>query len=53
LSDIPEMSAGRFANGGTSPGNDPVSFGGLAAGGCNWIAFTAGRGSAIGSRPSR
>ncbi len=31
-----------------TPGYDPVSITGLAAGGCNIIAFTTGRGSAIG-----
>ena len=31
-----------------TPGYDPVSRTGLAAGGCNLIAFTTGRGSAIG-----
>ena len=31
-----------------TPGYDPVSLTGLAAGGCNVIAFTTGRGSAIG-----
>ena len=31
-----------------TPGYDPVSLSGLAAGGCNVIAFTTGRGSAIG-----
>ncbi|HYK90791.1 MAG TPA: altronate dehydratase family protein [Acidobacteriota bacterium] len=31
-----------------TPGYDPVSITGLAAGGCNVIAFTTGRGSAIG-----
>ena len=31
-----------------TPGYDPVSLAGLAAGGCNVIAFTTGRGSAIG-----
>ena len=31
-----------------TPGYDPVSLTGLAAGGCNLIAFTTGRGSAIG-----
>src|SRR5579859_5455717 len=30
-----------------TPGYDPVSLTGLAAGGCNLIAFTTGRGSAI------
>jgi altronate hydrolase len=32
-----------------TPGYDPVSLAGLAAGGANVIAFTTGRGSAIGS----
>jgi arabinonate dehydratase len=31
-----------------TPGYDPASLAGLAAGGCNVIAFTTGRGSAIG-----
>lgn len=31
-----------------TPGYDPVSLTGLASGGCNVIAFTTGRGSAIG-----
>lgn len=31
-----------------TPGYDPVSLAGLAAGGCSLIAFTTGRGSAIG-----
>jgi len=31
-----------------TPGFDPVSLSGLAAGGCNLIAFTTGRGTAIG-----
>ena len=31
-----------------TPGYDPISLTGLAAGGCNLIAFTTGRGSAIG-----
>ncbi len=31
-----------------TPGYDPVSVTGLAAGGCNLVAFTTGRGSAIG-----
>ncbi len=31
-----------------TPGYDPVSMTGIAAGGCNIIAFTTGRGSAIG-----
>jgi len=44
--------AERIANHGfafmNTPGYDPVSLTGLAAGGCNLIAFTTGRGSAIG-----
>jgi altronate hydrolase len=44
--------AERIANPGfafmNTPGYDPVSLTGLAAGGCNLIAFTTGRGSAIG-----
>jgi altronate hydrolase len=44
--------AERIANAGfafmNTPGYDPVSLAGLAAGGCNLIAFTTGRGSAIG-----
>lgn len=35
-----------------TPGYDPVSVTGLIAGGSTVIAFTTGRGSAIGSRPS-
>jgi altronate hydrolase len=31
-----------------TPGYDPVSITGLAAGGCTLLAFTTGRGSAIG-----
>ena len=31
-----------------TPGYDPPSLAGLAAGGCNLIVFTTGRGSAIG-----
>jgi altronate hydrolase len=31
-----------------TPGYDPVSLTGLVAGGCNVLAFTTGRGSAIG-----
>jgi altronate hydrolase len=31
-----------------TPGYDPASLAGLAAGGCNMIVFTTGRGSAIG-----
>ncbi len=41
------VSASGFAFMNT-PGYDPVSLTGLAAGGCNVIAFTTGRGSAIG-----
>jgi len=44
--------AERISNAGfafmSTPGYDPVSVTGLAAGGCNLIAFTTGRGSAIG-----
>ena len=44
--------AERIANAGfafmNTPGYDPVSVTGLAAGGCNLMAFTTGRGSAIG-----
>ena len=44
--------AERIANPGfafmNTPGYDPVSVTGLAAGSCNLIAFTTGRGSAIG-----
>jgi altronate hydrolase len=44
--------AERIANAGfafmNTPGYDPVSVTGLAAGGCNVMAFTTGRGSAIG-----
>ncbi len=35
-----------------TPGHDPVSVTGLAAGGCNLIAFTTGRGSCLGFKPS-
>ena len=35
-----------------TPGHDPVSVTGLAAGGCQLIAFTTGRGSCLGFRPS-
>ncbi len=35
-----------------TPGYDPVSVTGLVAGGCTLIAFTTGRGSAIGTRPA-
>ena len=34
-----------------TPGYDPVSVTGLAAGGCNLIAFTTGRGSCLGYKP--
>ena len=35
-----------------TPGYDPVSLTGLAAGGANMICFTTGRGSAYGCKPS-
>lgn len=35
-----------------TPGHDPVSVTGLAAGGCNLIVFTTGRGSCLGFKPS-
>ncbi len=35
-----------------TPGHDPVSVTGLAAGGCNLIVFTTGRGSCSGFKPS-
>jgi altronate hydrolase len=35
-----------------TPGLDPVSVTGLAAGGCNIIVFTTGRGSCYGCKPS-
>ena len=35
-----------------TPGYDPVSVTGQIAGGCNIVAFTTGRGSAFGSKPS-
>ncbi len=35
-----------------SPGYDPASVTGQIAGGCNMVAFTTGRGSAFGSKPS-
>ena len=35
-----------------TPGYDPVSVTGLAAGGCNLIAFTTGRGSCLGYKPT-
>ena len=51
LMDVYEY-AGRITTPGftfmNTPGYDPVSLTGLAAGGCNLIAFTTGRGSAIG-----
>ncbi len=51
LADVYEY-AGRITTPGfafmNTPGYDPVSLTGLAAGGCNMIAFTTGRGSAIG-----
>jgi altronate hydrolase len=51
LEDVYEYSE-RIASAGfvfmDTPGYDPVSLTGLAAGGCNLIAFTTGRGSAIG-----
>jgi len=34
-----------------TPGYDPVSVTGLAAGGCNLLAFTTGRGSCLGYKP--
>ena len=34
-----------------TPGFDPVSVTGLAAGGCNIVAFTTGRGSCFGCKP--
>ncbi|MDE2127597.1 MAG: altronate dehydratase [Armatimonadetes bacterium] len=34
-----------------TPGHDPVSVTGLAAGGCSLIAFTTGRGSCLGFKP--
>ena len=34
-----------------TPGYDPVSVTGMAAGGCNLIAFTTGRGSCFGYKP--
>ena len=46
LTNILEKSLGAVAKAGT--GYDPVSLTGLAAGGVNVIAFTTGRGSAIG-----
>jgi len=35
-----------------TPGHDPVSVTGLVAGGCNLIAFTTGRGSCLGFKPT-
>jgi altronate hydrolase len=35
-----------------TPGHDPVSVTGLVAGGCNLVAFTTGRGSCLGFKPS-
>lgn len=35
-----------------TPGHDPVSVTGLAAGGCNLIVFTTGRGSCLGFKPT-
>jgi altronate hydrolase len=35
-----------------TPGYDPVSVTGLVAGGCNLIAFTTGRGSCLGFKPT-
>ncbi len=35
-----------------SPGYDPASVTGQIAGGCNLVAFTTGRGSAFGAKPS-
>ena len=35
-----------------TPGHDPVSVTGLAAGGCNVIVFTTGRGSCLGFKPT-
>jgi len=35
-----------------TPGHDPVSVTGLAAGGCSLIVFTTGRGSCLGFKPS-
>ena len=35
-----------------TPGYDPASVTGQIAGGCNLVAFTTGRGSAFGSKPS-
>jgi altronate hydrolase len=35
-----------------TPGHDPVSVTGLVAGGCNLVAFSTGRGSCLGFKPS-
>jgi len=35
-----------------TPGHDPVSVTGLVAGGCNLVAFTTGRGSCLGFKPT-
>jgi altronate hydrolase len=35
-----------------TPGHDPESVTGLVAGGCNLVAFTTGRGSCLGFKPS-
>ena len=35
-----------------TPGFDPVSITGLVAGGCNVVAFTTGRGSCFGCKPT-
>ena len=35
-----------------TPGHDPVSVTGLAAGGCQIVAFTTGRGSCLGFKPA-
>jgi len=35
-----------------TPGHDPVSVTGLVAGGCQLVAFTTGRGSCLGFKPS-
>ncbi len=35
-----------------TPGHDPVSVTGLVAGGCNLFAFTTGRGSCLGFKPT-
>jgi altronate hydrolase len=46
--DYAEQVAGKGLIVMDTPGYDPVSITGIAAGGCNLIAFTTGRGSAIG-----